>query len=63
MRVRKPPSPMWRAFLKDHAKEIVSIDFLVVPTVRFKTLYVLLFLSTERRHIVHFAVTEHPTAA
>ena len=36
VRVRKPPSPTWRAFLKNHAKDIVSIDFLVVPTVRFK---------------------------
>lgn len=62
VRVRKPPSPTWRTFLKNHAKEIVSIDFLVVPTVRFRVLYVLLFLSIERRHIVHFAVTEHATA-
>jgi transposase InsO family protein len=63
VRVRKPPSPTWRAFLKNHAKEIVSIDFLVIPTVRFKILYVFLFLSVERRRIIHFAVTEHPSAA
>ena len=43
----KPPSQTWRAFLKNHASEIVSIDFLVVPTVRFKMLYVLVFLSIE----------------
>ena len=48
VRVRKPPSPTWRAFLKNHAKDIVSIDFMVVPTVRFQILYVLLFLSIER---------------
>jgi len=63
VRVRKSPSPTWRAFLKNHANEIVSIDFLVVPTVRFRTFYVLLFLSIERRRILYFAVTEHPTAA
>ncbi len=62
LRVRKPPSPTWRAFLKNHARGIVSIDFMVVPTVRFQILYVLFFLSVERRHIVHFAVTEHPTS-
>jgi len=61
--VRKPPSPTWRAFLKNHAREIVSIDFMVVPTVRFKILYVFLLLCVERRRIIHFAVTEHPTAA
>jgi hypothetical protein len=63
LRVRKPPSPTWRAFLKNHAKDIASIDFLVVPTVQFKILYVLLFLADEHRRIMHFAVTEHPTAA
>lgn len=63
VRVRKPPSQTWRAFLKNHAREIVSIDFMVAPTVRFQILYVVLFLSIERRHIFHFTVTEHPTAA
>jgi hypothetical protein len=48
VRARKPPSPAWRAFLKRHTKDIVSIDFLVVPTVHFKILYVFLFLSVER---------------
>lgn len=63
VRVRKPPSPTWRAFLKNYAKDIVSIDFLGVPTVRFKILYVLLFLSVDRRRIIHSPVTEHPSAA
>jgi len=58
----KPPSQTWRTFLKNHAREIVSIDFLVVPTVRFKMLYVLVFLSIERRRVIHFNVTAHPTA-
>lgn len=63
VRLRKPPSPTWRAFLKNHAKDIVSIDFLVVPTVRFRILYVFLFLSVDRRRIIHFGVTQHPSAA
>ncbi len=63
VRVPKPPSPTWRAFLKNHARDIVSIDFMVVPTVRFKILHVFLVLSIERRRILHFAVTKHPTAA
>ena len=36
VRVRKSPSPTWRASLKNHVKDIASIDFLVVPTVRFR---------------------------
>lgn len=56
VRVPKPPSPTWRAFLKNHMTELVSVDFLVVPTVRFRILYVFLILSLDRRRIPHFAV-------
>ncbi len=62
VRADKPPSQTWRTFLKNHASEIVSIDFLVVPTIRFKVLYVLVFLSLERRRVIHFNVTANPTA-
>ncbi len=30
-----PPSPIWRAFLDSHVKDLVSIGFFTVPTVRF----------------------------
>lgn len=62
VRAPKPPSATWCAFLKNHMKELVSVDFLVVPTVRFKILYVFLILSLDRRRIIHFNVTAHPTA-
>lgn len=62
VRSGKPPSPTWKAFLKNHVKDLVSIDFFVVPTVRFKVLFVLVILAHHRRTIVHFNVTEHPTA-
>lgn len=62
VKVSKPPSQTWRNFLKNHTKDIVSIDFIVVPTVRFTMLYVLIFLSVDRRTVIHFNVTEHPTA-
>ena len=41
---------------------MVSIDFFVVPTVRFKVLYVLVVLSHHRRQVVHYNVTTNPTA-
>jgi transposase InsO family protein len=41
---------------------MVSIDFFTVPTIRFQILYVFLALAHDRRRIVHFAVTAHPTA-
>jgi len=38
------------------------MDFFTVPTVAGRVLFVLLVLSHERRPVVHFNVTEHPTA-
>jgi hypothetical protein len=49
-------------FLENHVKQLVSVDFLVVPTVSFRIRYVFLVLAHERRRVVHFNVTEHPTA-
>src|SRR4051812_29949542 len=62
VRNRKPPSQTWRTFLDNHVKSLVSVDFFTVPTIRFQVLYVFLVLAHERRRIVHFAVTPHPTA-
>ena len=62
IRRRKPPSAIWRAFLKNHMKELVSVDFFVVPTVTFRVLFVFVVLSHQRRRVLHFNVTEHPTA-
>jgi transposase InsO family protein len=62
VRSRKPPSQTWRTFLQIHAKQLVSIDFFTVPTIRFQVLYVFLVLAHDRRRILHFNVTAHPTA-
>jgi transposase InsO family protein len=63
VRPRKPPSPSWRAFLDNHVKELVSIDFFTVPTATFHILFVFLVLSHHRRRVLHFNVTAHPSAA
>ena len=60
-RVRKPPSPTWKAFLNNHVKDIVACAFFTVPTASFKVLFVCILLAHERRRIVHCNVTEHPT--
>jgi len=62
VRRRQPPSPTWRAFLNNHVKTLVSVDFFTVPTIGFRVLYVFLVLAHERRRVVHFNVTAHPTA-
>lgn len=62
VRPGKPSSLTWRAFLKNHVTDLVSIDFFIVPTIRFKLLFVLVVLAHSRRKVIHFNVTEHPTA-
>ena len=62
VRRRSPPSQTWRTFLDNHLKSMVSVDFFTVPTIRFQILYVFLVLAHDRRRIVPFAVTAHPTA-
>ena len=59
---RKPPSPTWKAFLNNHVADIVACDFFPVPTATFRVLFVFILLAHERRRIVHFNITEHPTA-
>ena len=61
-RHRNPPSQTWRTFLENHADCLVGIDFFTVPTATFRILYVFIVLSHDRRHIVHFNVTAHPSA-
>ena len=52
----------WWTFLWNHAEEIAAIDLFVVPTITFKLLFGLVILGHDRRKIVSFAITAHPTA-
>ena len=56
---RTPPSQTWRTFFSNHVRDLVSLDFFAVPTA---VLFVLVVLVHHRRRVVHFNVTEHPTA-
>jgi hypothetical protein len=60
--VRRPPSQTWKAFLKNHMGEIVATDFFTVPTAGMRVLFVFIVLEHSRRRVLHFAVTEHPSA-
>jgi putative transposase len=62
VRPSKPSSPTWRTFLANHAKDLVSVDFFTVATVRFEILFVLIILAHDRRRVRHFNITAHPTA-
>jgi transposase InsO family protein len=56
------PSPTWRSFLRNQADGIVAIDMFVAVSASFRLLYVMLILAHDRRKIVRFDVTQHPTA-
>jgi len=62
VRTGKPPSQTWRTFLENHIKVLVATDFLVVPTVNFRMLFIFVVLAHHRRCVIHFNVTAHPTA-
>jgi len=49
-------------FLDLHLKQFVAVDFLVVPTATFNVLFVFVVMAHDRRRILHFNVTEHPTS-
>lgn len=53
----------WTTFLRNHRDAIAAMDFLVVPTVRFKMLYVWFVIEHGRRQVLHVNVTAHPTSS
>ena len=52
----------WKTFLRNHAAGVGAMDFLIVPTVGFRLLFVLVVLRHERRRLISLSVTDHPTA-
>jgi transposase InsO family protein len=60
---RRPSSQRWRTFLANHAHHLWAAGLFAVPTLTFRTLYVLVFIEHGRREPVHVNVTANPTAA
>jgi transposase InsO family protein len=58
----QPPSQTWRSFLRNHLGHLASVDFFVVSTATFRLLFVFIVLHHERRRIMHFSITGHPTS-
>jgi hypothetical protein len=61
-RRRKPPSQTWRTFLENHVRNLISVDFFMVPTVLFNVLVVFVVLAHGRRRILSVNVTSSPSA-
>jgi transposase InsO family protein len=62
-RLQRPPNQTWKTFLHNHLGQMVSIDFFTVPTITLRVMFVFVALEHRRRQVLHFNVTEHPTAA
>jgi putative transposase len=65
IRHRLPPAPerdglSWRLFLREQAATMLACDFLTVETVWLRRIYVLFFVSLERRRIEFVASTSNP---
>jgi putative transposase len=52
----------WMTFLKNHRDVITAMDFFIVPTINFNILFVFFIIDHSRRKIVHFNITNHPSA-
>jgi len=61
-RKRRPPSPGWTTFLRNHAGGIIAVDMFVVPTASFRLLHGPLILQHARREWLWLGVTAHPSA-
>ncbi len=63
---KRPPDrgkqQRWGTFLQNHKDGVTAMDFFVVPTARFRLLYVWFLIDHGRRRIIHFNVTTNPTA-
>src|SRR3954463_10504102 len=57
------PTKTWSTFLRNHVGQMVSMDLFTVPTITMRILFVLIVLEHDRRKVLHFNVTEHPTGA
>lgn len=56
------PAKRWLAFLRNHREAITAMDFFTVPTITFGVLYCFFVIGHDRRRILHFNVTKHPTS-
>src|SRR6202047_3012833 len=57
------PARRWLTFLRNHREAIAAMDFFTVPTITFSSLYCFFVISHDRRRILYFNITRHPTSS
>jgi putative transposase len=68
--MRRPPrrprdqsTQSWTTFLHNHSGAVLACDFFLVVTATFRRLYVFVLIDITTRQVLHWNVTDHPTAA
>ena len=61
-RRRGARSQMWSTFVRNHARAVLACDFFVVDHRDVPRFYVFVVLEVGTRRILHWNVTDHPTA-
>jgi putative transposase len=56
------PAKRWLVFLRNHREAIAAMDFFTVSTITFGVLYCFIIIGHDRRRILYFHVTRHPTS-
>jgi hypothetical protein len=56
------PKQRWMTFMRNHANAIIASDFFLVVTATFQLVYVIVIIEVASRRVLHFNVTQHPTA-
>lgn len=57
------PAKQWITFLENQREAAAAMDFFTVPTLTFGVLYFSFVIAHDRRRILQFNVTRHPTSA
>jgi transposase InsO family protein len=57
------PAKRWAAFLSNHREAIAAMDFFTLHTLTFGVLHCFFVIAHDRRRILHFNVTKHPTSS
>src|ERR1035437_4653917 len=57
------PAKRWATFLNNHREAIAAMDFFTVPTLTFGVLQCFFVIAHERRRVLHFSITKHPSSA
>jgi transposase InsO family protein len=56
------PAMRWAAFVNNHRETIAAMDFFTVPILTFGVLYCFFVIGHNRRRILGFGITRHPSS-